>query len=125
MSVAAHPAEQPKSDPPLSRLGVDVIDIVAAALSGAALRQSPERLSGTFLGEVVRAAMAEGVELSEEDCIQLLSEAARIDVSVRVAEHVRKSIGKSLDITDAQTEWLATGGVGWAGGYGWAKRRAS
>lgn len=125
MSVAAHPAKQPKSDPLLSRLGVDLIDVVAATLSGAAPRQSPEALSGTFLREVVRAAMAEGVELSEEDCIQLLSEAARIEVSVRVAEHVRKSIDKSLDITDAQNEWLAAGGVGWAGGYGWAKRWAS
>lgn len=96
MSVAAQPAEQPKSDPPLSRLGADVIDIVAAALSGAAPRQSPERLSGTFLREVMGAAMAEGVELSEEDCIQLLSEAARLEVSVRVAEHVRKSLETCL-----------------------------
>ena len=41
-------------------------------------------------------AADEGVELSEADCVQLLTEAASVELAVFTAEHVRGSLESCL-----------------------------
>lgn len=95
--VVAGSRTETRPDPRLSRqVAEDVIDLIATALSGETRQDLPEFLSSTFLQEVARMAADEGVELSEADCVQLLTEAASVELAVFTAEHVRGSLESCL-----------------------------
>lgn len=100
--VAAGRAEA-QPDPVLSRSVADgLIDLVATALSGETRQDLPEFVSSAFLREVARLAAEEGVELSEDDYIHLLNEAAAVEMAVHTAEHVRGSLESCLGKVSAR-----------------------
>lgn len=83
--------------PAVARLVADSVeDLVAEVLSGKIRHRPPEYWSGAFLQDVLRIAAEEEVELTEEDCIQLLNEAATLEVSLRTAEHIHDSLDTLL-----------------------------